>query len=64
MSCDRSEVPTQEDKVTGWANWALMGNDALFPHQIPETLRPLHDRIKKAVRGALKEAKLLKEQLP
>lgn len=40
-----------------WANWALMGNDALYPHQIPDTLKELHRRIAQAVSMAVADAR-------
>jgi len=44
------------DPAVRYANWALMGNDALYPHQIPETLRELHKRIVQALRQHSEEA--------
>jgi len=49
----------REAMVTAWANWAVVGNDAVYPHQIPFVLKELHDRIKTAIRGAIKDSREL-----
>lgn len=34
----------------GWAAWVLLGNDAA---RIPDTLKPISDRIEQAIRQAI-----------
>lgn len=38
-----------------WANWILLGNDAIFDHQIPIPLKELHTRIKRGVQLAVNQ---------
>lgn len=41
---------------TSWANWAVVGNDAIYAHQIPLVLKELHSRVKQAVYQSNQEA--------